>query len=57
MTAALADKADLRVVARKVSHDQFEMACDDLAKGLEHALGKLNVQVFQTLLTRIFIQR
>ncbi|CAB3237504.1 unnamed protein product [Arctia plantaginis] len=44
MTAALADKADLRVVARKVSHDQFEMACDDLAKGLEHALGKLNVQ-------------
>lgn len=45
MAEALADKADLRMLARKVSHDQFEMACDDLSRGLEHALGKLNVQV------------
>lgn len=45
MVEALADKADLRMLARKVSHDQFETACDDLSKGLEHALGKLNVQV------------
>ncbi|KAJ8734902.1 hypothetical protein PYW08_014152 [Mythimna loreyi] len=44
MVEALADKADLRMLARKVSHDQFENACDDLSKGLEHALGKLNVQ-------------
>ncbi|XP_075983889.1 uncharacterized protein LOC142981698 [Anticarsia gemmatalis] len=44
MVEALADKADLRMLARKVSHDQFEMACDDLSRGLEHALGKLNVQ-------------
>ncbi|KAF9411027.1 hypothetical protein HW555_010073 [Spodoptera exigua] len=44
MVEALADKADLRMLARKVSHDQFETACDDLSKGLEHALGKLNVQ-------------
>lgn len=45
MVEALADKADVRMLARKVSHDQFENACDDLSKGLEHALGKLNVQV------------
>ncbi|CAB3231347.1 unnamed protein product [Arctia plantaginis] len=44
MVEALADKADLRMLARKVSHDQFEMACDDLSSGLEHALDKLNVQ-------------
>ncbi|KAI8430048.1 hypothetical protein MSG28_000481 [Choristoneura fumiferana] len=44
MVEAMADKADLRMLARKVSHDQFEMACDDLSRGLEHAIGKLNVQ-------------
>ncbi|XP_045450438.1 uncharacterized protein LOC123659231 [Melitaea cinxia] len=44
MVEAMADKADLRMLARKVSHDQFELACDDLSRGLEHALGKLNMQ-------------
>ncbi|CAK1548406.1 unnamed protein product [Leptosia nina] len=44
MVEAMADKADMRMLARKVSHDQFEMACDDLSRGLEHALGKLNLQ-------------
>ncbi|XP_048006406.1 uncharacterized protein LOC125241806 [Leguminivora glycinivorella] len=44
MAEAMAEKADLRMLARKVSHDQFEMACDDLSRGLEHALGKLNTQ-------------
>lgn len=45
MAEAMAEKADLRMLARKVSHDQFEMACDDLSRGLEHALGKLHMQV------------
>lgn len=45
MEEAMAEKADLRMLARKVSHDQFEVACDDLSRGLEHALGKLNTQV------------
>nr|XP_026484890.1 uncharacterized protein LOC113392607 [Vanessa tameamea] len=44
MIEAMADKADMRMLARKVSHDQFELACDDLSRGLEHALGKLNMQ-------------
>ncbi|XP_063545778.1 uncharacterized protein LOC134753770 [Cydia strobilella] len=44
MAEAMAEKADLRMLARKVSHDQFDMACDDLSRGLEHALGKLNTQ-------------
>ncbi|XP_045761030.1 uncharacterized protein C16orf96-like isoform X2 [Maniola jurtina] len=44
MVEAMAEKADLRLLARKVSHDQFELACDDLSRGLEHAIGKLNVQ-------------
>ncbi|CAH0406066.1 unnamed protein product [Chilo suppressalis] len=44
MIEAMAEKADLRMLARKVSHDQFELACDDLSRGLEHALGKLNIQ-------------
>ncbi|KAM3966729.1 uncharacterized protein ACR2FA_012273 [Aphomia sociella] len=44
MVEAMAEKADLRMLARKVSHDQFELACDDLSRGLEHALGKLDIQ-------------
>ncbi|KAJ2946276.1 hypothetical protein O0L34_g12317 [Tuta absoluta] len=44
MAEAMAEKADIRMLQRKVSHDQFEMACEDLAKGLEHAIGKLNLQ-------------
>ncbi|XP_028040362.1 uncharacterized protein LOC114250612 [Bombyx mandarina] len=44
MMEAMAEKADLQMLARKVSHNQFELACDDLSRGLEHALGKLNLQ-------------
>ncbi|CAH0722759.1 unnamed protein product, partial [Brenthis ino] len=44
MIEAMAEKADLRMLARKVSHDQFELACDDLSRGLEHAIGKVNTQ-------------
>ncbi|KAJ0181299.1 hypothetical protein K1T71_003384 [Dendrolimus kikuchii] len=44
MVEAMAEKADLRMLARKVSHDQFDMACDDLSRGLEHAIGKLTMQ-------------
>lgn len=46
----MAEKADLQMLARKVSHNQFELACDDLSRGLEHALGKLNLQVCHILL-------
>lgn len=45
MAEAMAEKADLQMLARKVSHDRFEMACDDLSTGLEQALGKLTMQV------------
>nr|XP_033322686.1 myosin-4-like [Megalopta genalis] len=41
---ALADKADARAVHRKVSYDQFDAACDDLAQGLEEAVNKLGKQ-------------
>ncbi|XP_071568282.1 uncharacterized protein [Temnothorax nylanderi] len=41
---ALADKADAQTVNRKVSHDQFDAACDDLARGLEEAIDKLTKQ-------------
>ncbi|XP_078052117.1 uncharacterized protein LOC144478238 [Augochlora pura] len=41
---ALADKADARAVHRKVSYDQFDAACDDLAQGLEDAINKLGKQ-------------
>ncbi|XP_026481574.1 uncharacterized protein LOC113388408 [Ctenocephalides felis] len=41
---ALADKADHHLVNRKVSHDQFDAACDDLSRGLEEALSKLTQQ-------------
>ncbi|XP_018311454.1 glutamine-rich protein 2 [Mycetomoellerius zeteki] len=41
---ALADKADTQTVNRKVSHDQFDAACDDLARGLEKAIDKLTKQ-------------
>ncbi|KAG7198004.1 hypothetical protein KM043_016229 [Ampulex compressa] len=41
---ALADKADAHMINRKVSHDQFDAACDDLARGLEDAIGKLGKQ-------------
>lgn len=41
---AMADKVDLQMLTRKVSRDQFETACDDLAKGLENTLEKLNMQ-------------
>ncbi|KAK9711981.1 protein of unknown function (DUF4795) [Popillia japonica] len=41
---ALADKADACAINRKVSHDQFDTACDELSKGIEDALGKLTQQ-------------
>ncbi|XP_076647145.1 uncharacterized protein LOC143355862 [Halictus rubicundus] len=41
---ALADKADAQAVHRKVSYDQFDAACDDLAQGLEDAINKLGNQ-------------
>ena len=41
---ALADKADAQAVNRKVSHDQFDSTCDDLARGLEDAIIKLGQQ-------------
>lgn len=44
---ALADKADACAVNRKVSHDQFDAACDDLSKGIENALEKLMRQVIK----------
>ncbi|XP_076766930.1 uncharacterized protein LOC143433479 [Xylocopa sonorina] len=41
---ALADKADAQAINRKVSYDQFDAACDDLAQGLEEAISKLGQQ-------------
>ncbi|XP_026674704.1 glutamine-rich protein 2-like [Ceratina calcarata] len=41
---ALAEKADAHAINRKVSYDQFDAACDDLAQGLEDAIGKLGQQ-------------
>ncbi|KAK9300709.1 hypothetical protein QLX08_006734 [Tetragonisca angustula] len=41
---ALADKADAHAIHRKVSYDQFDAACDDLAHGLEDAIYKLGQQ-------------
>ncbi|XP_076249340.1 uncharacterized protein LOC143188783 [Calliopsis andreniformis] len=41
---ALADKADAQAINRKVSYDQFDAACDDLAQGLEDAISKLGKQ-------------
>lgn len=42
---ALADKADQLVVNRKVSHDQFDAACDDLSRTLEETISKISQQV------------
>lgn len=42
---ALADKADACAINRKVSHDQFDTACDELSRGIEEALAKLTQQV------------
>ncbi|XP_015436759.1 PREDICTED: uncharacterized protein LOC107192080 [Dufourea novaeangliae] len=41
---ALAEKADAQAIHRKVSHDQFDAACDDFAQGLEDAINKLGKQ-------------
>lgn len=46
---ALADKADACAINRKVSHDQFDAACDDLSRGIEDALSKLTQQVIDDL--------
>lgn len=44
-TEALAEKVDICMINRKVSHDQFNATCDDLSKGIEEALEKLMEQV------------
>lgn len=41
---ALADKADACAVLRKVSHDQFDNACEELSKGIGEALERLSQQ-------------
>ncbi|XP_044252490.1 uncharacterized protein LOC123003652 [Tribolium madens] len=41
---ALGEKADACMINRKVSHDQFDAACDDLYRGIEEALSKLEEQ-------------
>nr|CAD7404552.1 unnamed protein product [Timema poppensis] len=41
---ALQDKADQNAVNRKVSHEQFDAICDELARNLEEALTKLTKQ-------------
>ncbi|KAF5284380.1 hypothetical protein FQA39_LY17055 [Lamprigera yunnana] len=41
---ALANKADTCTVNRKVSLDQFDAACDDLAHSIEDAVNKLTQQ-------------
>ncbi|XP_031353727.1 uncharacterized protein LOC116178381 isoform X2 [Photinus pyralis] len=41
---ALANKADACAVNKKVSHDQFDAACDDMARNIELALVKLREQ-------------
>lgn len=51
MEDALGDKADACVINRKVSHDQFETACDDLSRGIEDALNKLSQQVTRVVIT------
>ncbi|GJQ71924.1 hypothetical protein Trydic_g3033 [Trypoxylus dichotomus] len=40
----LAGKADACAINRKISHDQFYEACEELHKGIEDALTKLNQQ-------------
>lgn len=47
---ALADKADACAVNRKVSHDQFDAACDELSKAIEETLSKLTQQVSNSIL-------
>ncbi|XP_044759238.1 uncharacterized protein LOC123316976 isoform X2 [Coccinella septempunctata] len=40
----LADKVDICMINRKVSHEQFDATCTDLTKGIEDALEKLTKQ-------------
>ncbi|XP_045478226.1 uncharacterized protein LOC123683316 isoform X2 [Harmonia axyridis] len=40
----LADKVDICMINRKVSHEQFDATCMDLTKGIEDALEKLTKQ-------------
>lgn len=42
---ALADKADACQINRKVSHEQFDAAYDEITKSLENTLEKLRQQV------------
>lgn len=41
---ALADKADACQINRKVSHDQFDAAYDEISKNLQNTLDKLEKQ-------------
>ncbi|XP_025155965.1 glutamine-rich protein 2 [Harpegnathos saltator] len=52
---ALADKADAQAVSKKVSHDRFDAACDDLARGLMETVDKLNKQelIWQQALDKV----
>ena len=42
---ALADKADACQINRKVSHDQFDAAYEEITRSLEDTLDKLKRQV------------
>lgn len=42
---ALADKADACQINRKVSHEQFDAAYDDISRSLESTIDQLKRQV------------
>lgn len=46
----LADKVDICMINRKVSHEQFDATCMDLTKGIEDALEKLTKQVMMEIM-------
>lgn len=54
---ALGDKADACMINRKVSHDQFDAAFDELAHGIDDALKKLQNQEEMWKETLISIQK
>lgn len=50
---ALADKADTQQVNRKVSHDQFDAAYEDISKNVEETMIKLNNQVINIIINNM----
>ncbi|XP_014598673.1 PREDICTED: uncharacterized protein PFB0765w-like [Polistes canadensis] len=42
--SSLADKADADTLNRKVSHDKFDTACNDLTQEIQQALEQMNLQ-------------